>query len=143
MVYLSKIYTRIGDKGHTALGSGAMVSKDHPRIEAYGTVDEFNSNLGVMACHLPQGADLEFIRSVQNDLFDLGADLCVPSADGAPDNRLRIRPEQWERLEKKIDEWNEKEWLDTATLNPSFDFLKDPEEDIYTLSDGKPYYDET
>jgi hypothetical protein len=42
-----------------------------------------------------------------------------------------------------IDEWNEKEWLDTATLNPSFDFLKDPEEDIYTLSDGKPYYDET
>jgi cob(I)alamin adenosyltransferase len=108
MVYLSKIYTRIGDKGHTALGSGAMVSKDHPRIEAYGTVDEFNSNLGVMACHLPQGSDLEFIRSVQNDLFDLGADLCVPSADGAPDNRLRIRPEQWERLEKKIDEWNEK-----------------------------------
>jgi cob(I)alamin adenosyltransferase len=47
MVYLSKIYTRIGDKGHTALGTGVMVSKDHPRIEAYGTVDEFNSNLGV------------------------------------------------------------------------------------------------
>ena len=55
MVYLSKIYTRTGDKGHTALGSGAMVSKDHPRIEAYGTVDEFNSNLGVLACHLPRG----------------------------------------------------------------------------------------
>lgn len=108
MVYLSKIYTRVGDKGHTALGTGVMVSKDHPRIEAYGTVDEFNSNLGMLACHLPQGADLEFLRSIQNDLFDLGADLCVPSADGAPDSRLRIRPEQWVRLEKKIDEWNEK-----------------------------------
>ncbi|NDH05129.1 cob(I)yrinic acid a,c-diamide adenosyltransferase [bacterium] len=108
MVYLSKIYTKVGDKGNTALGTGTMVSKDHPRIEAYGTVDEFNSNIGMVANLLPAGGDLDFVRSIQNDLFDLGADLCVPAADDSPDNRLRIRPQQWERLEKKIDEFNER-----------------------------------
>jgi cob(I)alamin adenosyltransferase len=108
MVYLSKIYTKVGDKGNTALGTGTMVSKDHPRIEAYGTVDEFNSNIGMVANLLPAGGDLDFVRSIQNDLFDLGADLCVPAADDSPDNRLRIRPQQWERIEKKIDEFNER-----------------------------------
>ncbi len=108
MVYLSKIYTRVGDKGKTALGSGDMVAKDHPRIEAYGTVDELNSNLGMLANQMKPGADLDFVRSIQNDLFDLGADLCVPLVEDAPDNRLRVRPQQWQRMEKKIDEFNEK-----------------------------------
>src|ERR1043165_4458516 len=78
MVYLSRIYTKSGDQGETGLGDGTRVPKDHPRVAAYGTVDELNSVLGVLLT-LPLDAELRsLLQSVQNDLFDVGADLCVP-----------------------------------------------------------------
>src|SRR5271163_934941 len=106
MVYLSRIYTKTGDAGDTGLGDGSRVPKDHPRVTAYGSVDELNSLLGIFATQLAPGPTLELIRSVQNDLFDVGADLCVPIADG--DKALRIRPEQATRLEHAIDGFNER-----------------------------------
>ena len=107
MVYLSKIYTKTGDAGDTGLGDGTRVPKDHPRVAAYGTVDELNALLGVFLTQLPGDQELaELIRTVQNDLFDVGADLCVPIVDG--DQALRVRAEQGERLEKAIDHYNER-----------------------------------
>ena len=105
MVYLSKIYTKTGDAGDTGLGDGTRVPKDHPRVVAYGTVDELNALLGVFLTQLIGDQELaDLIRSVQNDLFDVGADLCVPIVDG--DKALRVRAEQAERLEKAIDRYN-------------------------------------
>jgi len=83
MVVLNKIYTRTGDAGTTALGSGERVGKTDPRIAAYGTVDETNSALGLARIHLAGDDDSAAkmdarLARVQNDLFDLGADLCVP-----------------------------------------------------------------
>ena len=106
MVYLSKIYTKTGDAGDTGLGDGSRVPKDHPRVTAYGAVDELNALLGVFVTHLDAGPTRELIRSVQNDLFDVGADLCVPVADG--DKALRVRAEQSTRLERAIDDLNER-----------------------------------
>jgi cob(I)alamin adenosyltransferase len=107
MVYLSRIYTRTGDKGETSLGDGSRVPKDHPRVVAYGTVDELNAVLGLLLAHHPQAAESDLLRGIQNDLFDVGADLCVPAAaDEAPGARLRIRPEQSARLEQAIDRLN-------------------------------------
>jgi cob(I)alamin adenosyltransferase len=108
MVYLSRIYTKGGDQGETGLGDGQRVPKDHPRVAAYGSVDELNAVLGLL---LPQpGLDEEtsaLLRSVQNDLFDVGADLCVPPTAGeAPGQRLRIGPEKATRLEVTIDRLN-------------------------------------
>ena len=107
MVYLSRIYTKSGDAGETGLGDGRRVPKDHPRVAAYGGVDELNAVLGLL---LAQSADLpeaELLRSIQNDLFDVGADLCVPGApDEAASSRLRVRPEQTARLETAIDRLN-------------------------------------
>jgi cob(I)alamin adenosyltransferase len=77
------------------------VPKDHPRVAAYGSVDELNALLGILVTHLAPGPTLELIRGVQNDLFDVGADLCVPLQDG--DKALRVRPEQATRLEHAID----------------------------------------
>ncbi|MSR29930.1 MAG: cob(I)yrinic acid a,c-diamide adenosyltransferase [Gemmataceae bacterium] len=108
MVYLSRIYTRVGDQGKTALGSGDMVPKNHPRVTAMGSVDELNSLLGVLASQLPPGPDHEFLREVQNNLFDLGADLCLPIDTAKAGESLRIGKALWEKLEKKIDQWNEK-----------------------------------
>lgn len=109
MVYLSRIYTKSGDKGETALGDGARVPKDHPRVVAYGSVDELNSVLGLLLGHHPQVLEAELLRSIQNDLFDVGADLCVPESAGeAPGQCLRVRPEQATRLEGVIDRLNEK-----------------------------------
>ena len=109
MVYLNRIYTRTGDDGTTGLGDGTRVPKTHPRIVAYGGVDELNSVIGVAL-----SADLPFwtaerLRQIQNDLFDLGADLCVPEA--GPDAKappLRATAGQTERLEHWIDEANER-----------------------------------
>src|SRR5437667_9111059 len=99
MVYLSRIYTKSGDAGETGLGDGSRVSKDHPRVGAYGGVDELNAVLGLLLSQDPQVPEAELLRSIQNDLFDVGADLCVPQApDEAPGARLRIRPEQSARL---------------------------------------------
>ncbi|HZZ82793.1 MAG TPA: cob(I)yrinic acid a,c-diamide adenosyltransferase [Gemmataceae bacterium] len=106
MVYLSKIYTKTGDAGDTGLGDGSRVRKDHPRVTAYGTVDELNALLGVFVTQLDAGPTRELMRSIQNDLFDVGADLCVPISDG--DKALRVRAEQATRLENAIDAYNER-----------------------------------
>jgi cob(I)alamin adenosyltransferase len=107
MVYLSRIYTKSGDRGETGLGDGARVPKDHPRVAAYGAVDELNAVLGVAACHGVDAPEADLLRSIQNDLFDVGADLCVPPTQGeAPGARLRVRPEQAARLEAAIDRLN-------------------------------------
>jgi cob(I)alamin adenosyltransferase len=105
MVYLSRIYTKTGDTGETGLGDGSRVAKDHPRVTAYGTVDELNAVLGLIVA---QSAEFqELLRSIQNDLFDVGADLCVPQTpQEAPAKSLRVRAEQAERLEKEIDRYN-------------------------------------
>jgi cob(I)alamin adenosyltransferase len=111
MVVLNKIYTRTGDKGTTALGSGERVRKDSPRVSAYGTVDETNAAIGMARVHLA-GAALEIdvdaiLGRIQNDLFDLGADLCVPDrGEPLPYEPLRIVPEQVVRLEREIDAMN-------------------------------------
>jgi cob(I)alamin adenosyltransferase len=111
MVYLSRIYTRTGDQGETALGDFTRVPKDHPRVAAYGSVDEVNAVLGLLLAHVPAGgldpATTDLLRDIQNDLFDVGADLCVPLPQGGtPDTRLRVRPEQATRLEGAIDRLN-------------------------------------
>jgi cob(I)alamin adenosyltransferase len=104
MVFLSRIYTKSGDSGETGLGDGSRVLKSSPRVTAYGEVDELNAVLGLAACHAPDSVSL--LRSIQNDLFDVGADLCLPSADG--ESALRARPEQVTRLEQEIDRLNER-----------------------------------
>jgi cob(I)alamin adenosyltransferase len=111
MVYLSRIYTKTGDAGETGLGDGSRVPKDHPRVAAYGSVDELNALLGLLLAYDtgPEGGtDLQaLLRDVQNDLFDVGADLCVPQAPTEePGARLRVRPEQATRLEGAIDRLN-------------------------------------
>src|SRR4051812_23944901 len=111
MVYLSRTYTKTGDQGETALGDGTRVPKDHPRVAAYGSVDELNAVLGLLLAHHPGGADAaghaELLREIQNDLFDVGADLCRPQPpDEAAGQRLRVRPEQALRLEAVIDRLN-------------------------------------
>lgn len=107
MVYLSRIYTKTGDQGDTALGDGSRVPKDHPRVAAYGSVDELNAVLGLLSAEGPALAEAELLRSIQNDLFDVGADLCVPQpADEAPAQRLRVQPGQAARLEAAIDRLN-------------------------------------
>ncbi|WP_424957603.1 cob(I)yrinic acid a,c-diamide adenosyltransferase [Hyphomicrobium sp. 1Nfss2.1] len=109
MVVLSKIYTRTGDKGTTALGSGERVPKHALRISAYGTVDETNSSVGMARVHLGAGhpgLDAKLLR-VQNDLFDLGADLCVPDrGEKLEYEPLRMSDAQVQRLEAEIDEMN-------------------------------------
>src|SRR5271155_3025308 len=84
MVYLSRIYTKTGDQGDTALGNGSRVPKDHPRVTAYGAVDELNAVLGLLLTAEPGATEAELLRGVQNDLFDVGADLCVPPSDAEP-----------------------------------------------------------
>src|SRR5436189_182665 len=78
MVYLSRIYTKTGDRGDTALGDGTRVPKDPPRVAADGGVDELNAVLGLLLAHHPALPEAALLRRIQNDLFDLGADLCVP-----------------------------------------------------------------
>lgn len=106
MVYLSKIYTRSGDDGSTGLGDGSRRPKHDLRIEAYGTVDETSSCLGVVMTHGLSDRMTSVLCQVQNDLFDVGADLCVPGQAG--DGKLRISACYVKRLEDWIDEANEK-----------------------------------
>lgn len=111
MVVLTKIYTKTGDRGTTALGSGQRVPKTHARIVAYGTVDETNAAIGLARQLLPTGdigAKLgAMLFRIQNDLFDLGADLCVPdTGESLPYEPLRIVAQQVSRLEGEIDELN-------------------------------------
>ena len=108
MVVLNRIYTRTGDGGETGLGSGARVSKAHIRIQAYGTVDETNAVVGIVRLHTVEMPKLDaMLGRIQNELFDLGADLCVPDTGQKLDYEpLRILPKQYERLETEIDELN-------------------------------------
>ena len=108
MVKLDKIYTKAGDGGSTRLATGEMVSKYHPRVAAYGAVDEVNATLGVVALEASDEM-LERIRRVQNDLFDLGADLATPGPDDALGwEPLRVAKNQVSRLENEIDDMNKK-----------------------------------
>src|SRR6476660_7506703 len=105
-VNLTRIYTKLGDGGETHLGDMSRVPKTHPRIEAYGDVDELNSQIGVTLT-LPDVPEqyAAWLRRVQNDLFDIGADLSVPH--GGDRERLRVKPEQVAWLEAACDEVNE------------------------------------
>lgn len=106
MVRLTRIYTKTGDAGETALGNGERVSKASLRVAAMGSVDEANALIGVArleAAKLPQSEPDEMLGRIQNELFDLGADLCVP---GEVANKLRVTPAQIERLEREIDRLN-------------------------------------
>jgi cob(I)alamin adenosyltransferase len=107
MVYLSRIYTKGGDGGETSLGDGARVLKCSARVAACGDVDELNAVLGLLSGLAED--DRQLIRTIQNDLFDVGADLCVPaSPEGSSTNQLRVTPDQTERLEREIDRRNER-----------------------------------
>ncbi|MFG1412583.1 cob(I)yrinic acid a,c-diamide adenosyltransferase [Xanthobacter sp. VTT E-85241] len=120
MVKLNKIYTRTGDDGTTGLGTGERVSKYDARVEAYGTVDETNAAIGLVRLHLADTPDLDaMFARIQNDLFDLGADLCTPERPGAPPpayEALRIVPAQVDKLEVDIDRLN-------ADLSPLRSFV--------------------
>jgi cob(I)alamin adenosyltransferase len=108
MVVLNKIYTKTGDDGTTGLGNGERRKKDDTRIEAYGTVDELNALLGVTRLHTQEDADIDAVLGrIQNDLFDLGADLCTPETDEPLDYEpLRITQKQVDDLEADIDHFN-------------------------------------
>jgi len=121
MVRLTRIYTKTGDKGTTALGDGRRVSKDAPRIEAFGSVDELNAVLGLAILSLADDAAADLLRTIQNDLFDLGADLCVPERP-KPGRAKRARPplriteDHVRPLEQAIDRFN-------AALDPLTSFV--------------------
>ncbi len=115
MVTLTRIYTRGGDQGRTSLGDGTRVAKHTARVAAYGTVDEANAAIGMARLHTTGAADAMLAR-IQNDLFDLGADLCRPGSDFESDTALRIRENQVERLEREIDGMN-------AELRPLTSFV--------------------
>lgn len=123
MVVLNKIYTRTGDAGSTALGTGERVAKHATRIWAYGTVDETNAQIGLARLSLRDEAALDAqLGRIQNDLFDLGADLCIPDRGAPPSwagpdyQPLRITAAQVKRLEDEIDAMNE-------TLDPLRSFV--------------------
>jgi cob(I)alamin adenosyltransferase len=110
VVKLTRIYTRGGDKGQTSLGDGSRVDKDDPRVAAYGAVDEANACIGLARLHSAGDKSGEIdamLMRMQNDLFDLGADLCTPESEEPPKYEpLRIVPAQVKRLEREIDSMN-------------------------------------
>jgi len=121
MVRLTRIYTKTGDKGTTALGDGRRVSKDAPRIEAFGSVDELNAGLGLAILSLADAEAADLLRTIQNDLFDLGADLCVPERPKSGRAKrarppLRITEDHVRPLEQAIDRFN-------AALDPLTSFV--------------------
>jgi cob(I)alamin adenosyltransferase len=103
---LHKIYTRTGDDGKTSLGDGSRLPKFHIRVTAYGSVDEANSVIGVATLHVNDPDLHKLLRHVQNDLFDMGADLCRPEREGMAVPLLRVTDEQVLWLESKIDLYN-------------------------------------
>ena len=115
MVRLTRIYTRGGDAGDTSLGDGSRVPKHAWRVAAYGTVDEANAAIGIARLHADAESD-EVLGRIQNDLFDLGADLCTPEGGRRAAGALRMVPAQTERLEREIDVMN-------ATLAPLDSFI--------------------
>jgi cob(I)alamin adenosyltransferase len=115
VVRLTRIYTRGGDAGETSLGDGARVPKHALRVSAYGTVDEANAAIGIARLHTDPATD-EMLGRIQNDLFDLGADLCTPVGGRRSSGALRIVKSQTERLEGEIDGMN-------ASLAPLDSFI--------------------
>ena len=115
MVRLTRIYTRGGDKGETSLGDGERVPKHDLRVAAYGTVDEANATIGLARLHTTGEADAMLAR-IQNDLFDLGADLCTPESPNPKYPPLRVAQAQIDRLEREIDAMN-------AALKPLDSFI--------------------
>jgi cob(I)alamin adenosyltransferase len=103
---LDKIYTRTGDEGKTSLGDGARLPKFHLRVAAYGSVDEANSVIGVVILHVQNAEVSTLLRHIQNDLFDVGADLCQPERPGGAKPALPITDEQVSWLETQIDRFN-------------------------------------
>jgi cob(I)alamin adenosyltransferase len=117
MVYLSRIYTKTGDDGSTSLGNQTRVAKDDIRVDAFGTVDELNSVLGILTANHSGMAEWTLVRLIQNDLFDVGADLCRPMEENEqPGQHLRITLQQVQRLEQAIDRLN-------APLKPLTSFV--------------------
>ena len=116
-VNLTRIYTRLGDAGETHLGDMSRVPKTHPRIEAYGTVDELNAHIGLALTvrEMPAGY-VPWLGRIQNDLFDLGADIAAPEDPSSGRERLRVAAEQTKWLEERCDEVNE-------TLQPLKSFV--------------------
>ena len=116
-VNLTRIYTRLGDNGDTHLGDMSRVPKTHPRIEAYGTVDELNAHIGLtLAMAESPYSYAEWLRRIQNDLFDVGADISVPLEQSSERERLRVSAEQVAWLEQRCDEVN-------ASLSPLKSFV--------------------
>lgn len=107
MVQLTRIYTKGGDKGKTSLGSGARVPKDHPRLQIIGSVDELNAAVGVVRTFIRNTPQDEMLAQIQNDLFDVGADLCVPFQEEAPPC-LRLDESRVTSLEQALDALNER-----------------------------------
>jgi cob(I)alamin adenosyltransferase len=105
-VRLTRIYTRGGDRGETSLGDGSRVPKTDPRVVAYGAVDELNSALGLVLAGDPDAELREPLERIQNDLFDLGADLSIPYAEG--DGKLRVEQGQVDELERLCDRFNDR-----------------------------------
>ena len=117
MVALNRIYTRGGDAGQTSLGDGRRVAKHDARVEAYGTVDEANATLGLARLHSQDTPEADaMLARIQNDLFDLGADLCTPEDGRKHEGALRIVASQVDRLEREIDAMN-------ANLAPLTSFI--------------------
>jgi cob(I)alamin adenosyltransferase len=108
MVHLTRIYTKTGDDGTTSLGDMSRTSKNDPRLEAYATVDEANSSIGVVLSSNGLTEDLRaLLVRIQNDLFDVGADLCTPVTDSPAFEPLRVVESQITYLEEQIDKYNE------------------------------------
>ncbi len=106
-VNLTRIYTRLGDGGETHLGDMSRVAKTHPRIEAYGTIDELNAQIGVaLTIEDMPGGYRDWLAHIQNDLFDVGADIAAPEDPQSTRERLRVLPEQTTWLEERCDEVN-------------------------------------
>ena len=109
MVNLTRIYTKTGDDGTTSLGDMSRTSKNDPRLEAYATVDEANSSIGVVLAmgDIKDAGIKKLLVRIQNDLFDVGADLCTPVVDNPASEPLRVLDSQIEYLEQQIDKYNE------------------------------------
>jgi cob(I)alamin adenosyltransferase len=109
MVNLTRIYTKTGDDGTTSLGDMSRTSKNDPRLEAYATVDEANSAIGVVLAlgGIKDDEIIKLLVRIQNDLFDVGADLCTPIVDNPSTEPLRVLESQIDYLEKQIDKYNE------------------------------------
>ena len=106
MVRLTRIYTKTGDDGTTALGDNSRTSKNDPRLEAFATVDEANSNIGLVISTAPESEITKILIVIQNDMFDVGADLCTPVVDNPEYEPLRVTEEQITWLESMIDKYN-------------------------------------